>query len=85
MPEETIFEFERTESRAAVAAYLRQVADALEAGDSITLDDGADSVTLLPPANPTFEVKAEREGEETSIEFELEWRGEGGDGELRIE
>jgi hypothetical protein len=35
-------------------------------------------VTLEPPARPTFEVTAEREGPtsgpgEVSIEFELEW------------
>jgi len=47
-------------------------------------------VTLDPPAQPTFEVKAEREGptdgpKELSIEFELEWPEDGEDGgELEI-
>jgi hypothetical protein len=40
---------------------------------------------MEPPARPTFEVKAEREGPtdgpgELSIEFELEWDENGGDG-----
>lgn len=52
-------------------------------------------MTLTPPARPTFEVKAEREGPtdgagELSIEFELEWDendddGTGGSGSLQIE
>ncbi|CCQ33097.1 conserved hypothetical protein [Halorhabdus tiamatea SARL4B] len=82
-------------SRKDVAAYLRTVADNLEAGDAITLEAGAQAVTLEPPANPTFEVKAEREGPvdgpgELSIELELEWDENAGDadaesGELTIE
>lgn len=66
---------------------LRRVADNLDDGESITLTAGADSVTLEPPARPTFEVKAEREGPadspgELSIEFELEWdETDGADGE----
>jgi hypothetical protein len=51
-------------------------------------------VTMAPPARPTFEVKAEREGPadgpgELSVEFELEWDEDGGggdaDGDLTIE
>jgi len=53
-------------------------------------------VTMTPPAQPTFEVKAEREGPtdspgELSIEFEIEWAEDGEDGnaesggELEIE
>jgi hypothetical protein len=43
---------------------------------------------MEPPARPTFEVKAEREGPtdgpgELSIEFELEWDENGGDGDER--
>ncbi len=94
MPEEVLFETETTLSRAEIAKYLHTVADALEAGDDITLSAGDESVTMDPPARPTFEVKAEREGPtdgpgELSIEFELEWDENGGDdgdgGELRIE
>lgn len=93
MPETVLFETERSQTRAEIASYLRQVADNLDSGDSITLKAGGESVTLDPPARPTFEVKAEREGPtdgpgELSIEFELEWdeNGDGGrDGSLEIE
>lgn len=78
MPEKTLFESESTFDRSEIADYLRSVADALEAGDPITLKSGDQSVTLDPPGRLTFEVEAEREGKiggpgELSIEFELEW------------
>ncbi|GAA0522414.1 amphi-Trp domain-containing protein [Halorubrum aquaticum] len=94
MPEEVLFESESRRSREEIAAYLRTVADSLDAGNAITLTRGEQSVTMAPPARPTFEVKAEREGPaegpgELSVEFELEWDegdagGEGGN-ELEIE
>lgn len=92
MPETVLFESEGTQTRADVAAYLRQIADNLDADEAITLQSGDDSVTINPPAQPTFEVKVEREGPEggpyeRSIELELEWdeNAEGGDGTLSIE
>jgi amphi-Trp domain-containing protein len=82
--EEVLFETEKRQSREDIAAYLRAVADSLDAGEDITLRAGEQSVTLSPPATPEFEVKAEREredgGAEMSVEFELEW-DEGADGE----
>jgi len=86
MPEEVLFKSESDQSREEIAAYLRRVADKLEQGDGITLKSGSDSVTMEPPARPTFEVKAEREGPtdgpgELSIEFELEWDENGADGD----
>jgi amphi-Trp domain-containing protein len=94
MPEEVLFESESRQSRADIATYLRRVADNLEAGNPITLSAGEQSVTMAPPARPTFEVKAEREGPadapgELSVEFELEWDEDGGDdgddGDLEIQ
>ena len=96
MPEEVLFQSERSQSRSEIASYLRQVADNLDAGDDITLTAGEQSVTMTPPAHPTFEVKAEREDPtdslgELSIEFEIEWAEDGEDvnaesgGELEIE
>lgn len=95
MPEEVLFESEAMHSKSEVATYLRQVADSLDSGADITLRAGGDSVTMAPPTNVEFEVKAEREGPasgdgELSIEFELEWpenadtEGAGG-GSLEIE
>jgi amphi-Trp domain-containing protein len=85
MPEKVLFESESARSREEVAAYLRRVADTLEAGDELSLSDGDQSVTMDPPSRPTFEVKAEREGPadaagELSVEFELEWDEDGDEG-----
>ncbi|SIR23416.1 amphi-Trp domain-containing protein [Haladaptatus litoreus] len=95
MPEEVLFETENTQSRTEIARYLRAVADKLDGGDAVTLKAGNQSVTLDPPTNPVFEVKAEREtsssgSSELSVEFELEWKegdsgGDGGGGSLEIE
>ena len=79
MPEEVLFETERIEPRADIAATLRAIADKLDAGEELTFTAGDQSVSLTPPARPTFEVKVERETSrgadsgELSIEFELEW------------
>lgn len=86
MPEEVLFKSEQRQSREQIAASLQAVVDKLDAGEPITLSTGDDAVTVEPPANPTFEVKAEREGPadgpgEISIEFELEWPEDATDGE----
>lgn len=88
MPEEVLFKSESDQSRTDIASFLRTVADRLDADEEITLTAGGESVTMNPPARPTFEVKAEREGpaggpNELSVEFELEWDegAEGGGGE----
>jgi len=78
MPETVLFEIEQKENLAAVAAYLRTVADNLESGGTVTLESGGESVTLDPPETVEFEVKAEREGPtdgagELSLELEIEW------------
>ncbi|WP_114576154.1 amphi-Trp domain-containing protein [Saliphagus sp. LR7] len=96
MPEDVLFEFERPMDRTEIADYLRTVADRLEAGDELAMEGGGESVSLSPPATPTFEVKAERETSskggpgELSVEFELEWDEredgkEGDEGGLSIE
>jgi amphi-Trp domain-containing protein len=95
MPEEVLFKSESDRSRAEIATYLRSVAEKLDQGEAVTLKSGGESVTMDPPAHPTFEVKAEREGPaegpgELSIELELEWDEnasdeDGGSGQLEIE
>ncbi|WP_132059777.1 amphi-Trp domain-containing protein [Halorussus amylolyticus] len=93
MPEEVLFKSERRQSREDIAAYLRTVAEKLESGQEFSLSAGDQSVSLAPPAQPTFEVKAERETpsgggqSELSVEFEIEWdEGEqGSDSSLSIE
>jgi amphi-Trp domain-containing protein len=76
--EDVLFEHERRQSRAETAAVLRDVADRLDAGEPVTLSAGSESMTLEVPAEPTFEVKVEREGPadgpgELGLELELEW------------
>lgn len=76
--EEVLFESESVQSRHQIAKYLRTIADNLENNQTLTLRSGDDSVTLDPPSNPVFEVKAEREGDgdmdgEMSLELEIEW------------
>jgi amphi-Trp domain-containing protein len=90
MPEETLFESERRMDRGAVAEYLRTLADSVESGSDVTLRAGDQSVTLHPPSEVEFEVKAEREGPadgdgELSIEVELEWPENAVEGDLSIE
>jgi amphi-Trp domain-containing protein len=95
MPEEVLFKSESDQSREEIASYLRKIADSLDSGTAISLKAGSESITLTPPARPTFGVKAEREGPadnmtELSVEFELEWDendGEesSGSGQLEIE
>ncbi len=89
MSEEVLFKTERSQSRSEIADTLRAVADKLDAGESITLSAGDQSVDLDPPERPTFEIKAEREiegsSEEFSVEFEIEWKpGQSGDGPVSI-
>jgi len=62
MPEKTLFESEQLMGRDAVADYLRTLADSLESGSDVTLQAGDQSVTMSPPGEVEFEVKAEREG-----------------------
>jgi len=86
MPEEVLFKSESTQSREEIASYLRAVADKLDAGEAVTLSAGEQHQTMEIPARPTFEVKAERETDssggnaEQSLELEIEWDENGGDG-----
>ena len=86
MVEEVLFETEQRQQRAEIATYLRSVADKLDSGEPITLRAGGEEITMEPPAQLTFEVKAEREGPadgpgELSLEFELEWDENGEEGD----
>ena len=73
MADETLFESERRRSRTDIAAVLQSLATALENDGPVTLEDGARSIRIDPPENPTFEIEVEREGDELSLELELEW------------
>ncbi|GAA0670606.1 amphi-Trp domain-containing protein [Natronoarchaeum mannanilyticum] len=90
MPEEVLFKSERAQSRTEIAETLRAVADKLDAGESISLSAGEQSIELDPSERPEFEIKAEREtggsSEELSVEFEIEWTpGAEEDGPVSVE
>lgn len=87
-------ETEETRTRAGVASYLRDLADQLDAGGPVSLELGADRVTL----DPTDEVTLKLEGEsdwstgdteaKQSVELELVWWREATtaeEGTLRVE
>ena len=66
-----------------VAAFLRQLADKIEAG-KVVLRRGSDEVKLLLPAKVEFEIeadaKAKKRGTQQSLEIEIEWyEGESSD------
>lgn len=86
MPDETLFAFEQTLSRADVARYLRSLAEQLEGDGAINFASGAQQTSVEVPDRVSFEVEVERDTPTAggqpptmSIEVELEWL-EGDDG-----
>lgn len=63
-------------ARNDVAAFLRQVADALEQGQ-VSLKQDEEVIQLEVPGQIEFEVqvdeKPKKVGKQVSLEFELEW------------
>ena len=83
MPDETLFEFEQSMSRADAAAYLREVADRLDANGTLHFTAGGQSTSVSVPDRLQFEVAVERNRDdqdrsEIEVEFELEWSEDGG-------
>jgi amphi-Trp domain-containing protein len=76
--EETVHETEGTRSRGAIASVLLRAASAFDRGDPVPVDEEGE-VTVDPPEDPEFEVELEREGDELSLEFEVEWHEQEGD------
>ena len=79
--EEVLFKSKEPKSRGDVAAFLRRLADKVEAGEVI-LRQGDQEHQVQIPLNLVLETKLEREtkrnGEKMSLEVELEWRPGGG-------
>jgi amphi-Trp domain-containing protein len=84
MPDETLFTFEQIMTRADVAAYLRNVADKLEADGTLAFTAGGQSTEVAVPERLEFEVDVERSvgtgPTKVELEFELGWT-EGADGD----
>ncbi len=83
MTEEVLFKLEKEMSSSEIAQNLREIAEKIENGDEISLDSGDQSVTLRTDRAAEFEIKAEREDGEESLELEIEWK-ESGDQEFEI-
>ena len=90
--ERVLFKSEERQSVKEVAAYLRQLADRVEA-QQVTLRKGADELTLNFPGTVELEVEVEEELKKKNrrklqLELEIEWyEGEEGpetEGHLQI-
>jgi amphi-Trp domain-containing protein len=64
-------DLERTYSRTQFVAKLRRLADALEAGDSFTIQVANER--LFVPADATFNIEHERAGGVDELEFQVRW------------
>ncbi len=73
MAERTDRDLERTYSRAQFVAKLRRLADAVERERPFTIQVAGERLRI--PADATFNVEHEREGDEEELEFQLRWRG----------
>ncbi len=74
--EVVIFESEEKADRGRVCAFLRELADRIEAGN-VVLTQGGEETPVDIPDNVELEIKFEEEttssGKEQSLEVELEW------------
>ena len=64
-------DIERTYTRAQFAEKLRRLADAIEREEAFTIQVGGERLRI--PADATFNVEHEREGDEQELEFQLKW------------
>jgi amphi-Trp domain-containing protein len=72
-----LFKSEERQSRSAVAQFLRDIAEKVDAGQVI-LSRGKEEITLNIPANVILEIQVEdedkkRKGIEHSLEIEITW------------
>ena len=72
MVEKTLFKFEDEISKTEIAEHLDRVSEKLKSGERIKFKSNED-IELNPSENPEFEVKVEEEGNELSLEIEIEW------------
>ncbi len=88
--ERVLFKSEEKKSASDIANVLRSIADKVDSG-SITLQQGADKISIDFPASMVLELKVEEERGrklKKSLEIELEWivggEEKGGTGETMI-
>ncbi len=71
------FEWEKQAGRQEVAALLRQIADGLDAGGSVELEQDGWELKVRVPDELTVEIEFERGDDETELEVELTWSNTG--------
>jgi len=74
MSEEVLFEVEKKMSNSEIAKNLRDIAEKIESNEEINLESGNQSVNLRTDRPAEFEIKVEQEGDEESLELEIEWK-----------
>lgn len=67
------FEWEKTAQRQDVAALLRQLADGLDGGGEVELEQDDWKLEVAVADQVTLEVELEVGAEETELEIELSW------------
>jgi amphi-Trp domain-containing protein len=67
------FEKKETLSRKEAAARLREIAQALGAGEEFELKRGGEKIEFDVPDEVTFELEIEMEDGETELEVEIKW------------
>ena len=67
-------DLERTYSRAQFVAKLRRLADAIEAGESFSIQIANERLRV--PADTLFNIEHERSGGTEEIEFQVRWTPE---------
>jgi amphi-Trp domain-containing protein len=67
------FEKKETLSRKEAAARLREIAQALGAGEEVELKRGGEKIEFDVPDEVAFELEIEMEDGETELEIEIKW------------
>lgn len=81
--EKVLFKSEQKMNRGQIVEHMQKIVDGIEKG-KVNLKSGNDQTNLEIPENAEFEVKVEEEGNEMSLEVELEWKP-GNEGEEGLE
>ena len=72
MPRRRSRDIERNYSRAQFVAKLRRLADALESGESFSIQVAGERLRV--PADTAFNIEHERAGGVDELEFQVRWR-----------
>ena len=75
------FEWKKQLGRAEAATILRQIADGLEDGGEVELEQDSWELKLEVPEELEFEVELEVSSEGVELEIELKWSEGSGDDE----